>query len=105
MDEIGLTKTELAELTSQQQRQRQRFNGEAERLIRVAQAHYRKSEPDHYPCLSRSQWREMFTQGYGCDYRIWHLALCLDCMQTAWGLGSNGSLTEEKPRLELLVRP
>ena len=54
MDEVGLTKAELAELGHQQQRQRQRFNSEAERLIRVAQAHYRKSEPDHYPCLSRS---------------------------------------------------
>lgn len=105
MDEMGLTKAELAELGNQQQRHRQRFNSEGERLIRVAQAHYRKSEPDHYPCLSRSQWGEMFAQGYGCDYRIWHLALCLDCMQTAWGLGSNGSTIGEKPRLELQVRP
>jgi len=105
MDEMGVTKAELAELGNQQQRHRQRFNSEAEQLIRVAQAHYRKSEPDHYPCLSRSQWGEMFTQGYGCDYRIWHLALCLDCMQTAWGLGSSGSGVGEKPRLELQVRP
>ena len=105
MDEMGVTKAELTELGNQQQRHRQRFNSEAEQLIRVAQAHYRKSEPDHYPCLSRSQWGEMFTQGYGCDYRIWHLALCLDCMQTAWGLGSGGSAVGEKPRLELQVRP
>jgi len=105
MDEIGLTEVELKDLLGQQQRSRQRFNSEAERIIRFAQTHYRKSEPDHYPCLSRSQWEEMFSQGYGCDYRIWHLALCLDCMQTAWGLGSNGSAAADKPRVELHVRP
>ncbi len=105
IDEMGMTEGELKELGNRQQRQTQRFNDEAERLIRVAQAHYRKSEPDHYPCLSRSQWGEMFAEGYGCDYRIWHLALCLDCMQTAWGLGSSGSAIGEKPRLELQVRP
>jgi hypothetical protein len=105
MDESGMTDAELKELTGQQQRYRQRFNGEAERLIRFAQAHYRKSEPDHYPCLSRSQWEDMFAQGYGCDYRIWHLALCLDCIQAAWGLGANGSTTAEKPRVELRIRP
>ncbi len=105
MDEMGMTEAELKELSGQQERHPQRFNSEAERLIRFAQAHYRKSEPDHYPCLSRSQWGEMFLQGYGCDYRIWHLALCLDCMQTAWGLGSNGTPTVDKPRVELHVRP
>jgi len=105
MDELGMTETELNELSGQQERHPQRFNSEAERLIRFAQAHYRKSEPDHYPCLSRSQWGEMFMEGYGCDYRIWHLALCLDCMQTAWGLGSNGAPAVDKPRVELHVRP
>jgi hypothetical protein len=105
MDETGMVEAELKELSGQQQRQRQRLNSEADRLIRFAQAHYRKSEPDHYPCLSRSQWEDMFAQGYGCDYRIWHLALCLDCIQTVWGLGSNGSAIAEKPRVDLHVRP
>jgi hypothetical protein len=105
MDEIGMTDAELKDLSGQQQRHRQRFNSEAERIIRLAQAHYRKSEPDHYPCLSRGRWEEMFSQGYGCDYRMWHLALCLDCMQTTWGLGSNGATAVEKPRVELHVRP
>ncbi len=105
MDEIGMTETEVKELIGQQQRHRQRLNSEAERIIRFAQAHYRKSEPDHYPCLSRSQWKEMFAQGYGCDYRIWHLALCLDCLQTAWDLGRNGDSTIEKPHVELHMRP
>lgn len=105
VDEIGMTDAEVKDLISQQQRHRQRFNSEAERIIRLAQAHYRKSEPDHYPCLSRGQWEEMFSQGYGCDYRIWHLALCMDCIQTAWDLGHNGATTVEKPRVELHVRP
>lgn len=105
MDEAGISEVELKDLLGQQQRSLQRFNSEAERIIRFAQAHYRKSEPDHYPCLSRSQWEEMFSQGYGCDYRIWHLALCLDCMQTAWGLGTNGTTTVEKPEVKLYVQP
>jgi hypothetical protein len=103
MEEIGLTDDELQELSVQQQHH-QRFNSEAERIIRFAHTHYRKSEPDHYPCLSRSQWEDMFAQGYGCDYRIWHLALCLDCVQTAWNLGNNGTPAVEKPRVNLHVR-
>jgi hypothetical protein len=105
MDEIGITELELQELSDQQQQHRQRFNGDAERIIRFAQAHYRKSEPDHYPCLSRRQWEEMFAEGYGGEYRIWHLALCLDCLQTAWDLGFGGAAAIEKPRVSLQVRP
>lgn len=105
LEEMGLTDVEVRELSHMQERHRQRFNSEAERLIRIAQMHYRKSEPDHYPCLSRAQWEEMFVQGYGADYRIWHLALCLDCMQSAWGLGSGGTSDLEKPRVELHLRP
>ncbi len=107
MNEIGLTEGELAEIGNVQQRHRQRFNGEADRLLRIVQGHYRKSEPDHYPCLSRCQWEDMFHAGYGGDYRIWHLALCVDCLQATWGLGisSNGTAGFEKPRVELRVRP
>jgi hypothetical protein len=104
MEDMGITGADVQELCGQQQRQRHRFNGEAERLIRFAQTHYRKSEPEHYPCLSRSQWEEMFAEGYGGEYRVWHLALCLDCVQTVWGLG-NRSLSPEKPRVELHVQP
>lgn len=104
IEEIGFTNAEIQELSMQQQHHHQRLNSEAERIIRFAQTHYRKSEPDHYPCLSRNQWEEMFAQGYGCDYRIWHLALCLDCIQTAWNLGGNGTSAVEKPRVNLHVR-
>jgi hypothetical protein len=104
IEEIGFTNAEVEELSVQQQQQHQRLNSEAERIIRFAHTHYRKSEPDHYPCLSRNQWEEMFMQGYGCDYRLWHLALCLDCIQTAWNLGGNGTSAVEKPRVNLHVQ-
>ena len=105
IEDMGITETELHGLNEQQQRQRHRFNSEAERILRFAQAHYRKSEPDHYPCLSRHQWEDMFQQGYGIEYRIWHLALCLDCLQTAWDLGFGGASAIEKPRITLQMQP
>ncbi|MDO9116553.1 MAG: hypothetical protein Q7U39_01230 [Nitrospira sp.] len=104
LDDIGLTEADVQGLTEQQQ-QRHRFNGEAERLLRLAQAHYRKSEPDHYPCLSRHQWEDMFLEGYGVEYRIWHLALCLDCLQLTWDLGLDGASVTEKPRVVFQLLP
>lgn len=105
MDDMGITDSDVQELCSQQQRHPQQFNSEAERIIRIAQSHYRKSEPDHYPCLSRRQWEEMFLEGYGSDYRIWHLALCLDCFTAAWDLGFRGAAAMEKPQVDFHVQP
>jgi hypothetical protein len=104
MDDMGITESEVQNLCSQLERHRQQFNNEAERIIRIAQFHYRKSEPDHYPCLSRRQWEEMFAEGYGSDYRIWHLSLCLDCFTTISALGFRGATAIEKPRVEFHVR-
>lgn len=105
MEDIGITESEVQDLCSQLQSHCQQYNNEAERIIRIAQAHYRKSEPDHYLCLSRRQWEEMFVEGYGSDYRIWHLALCLDCFMTTSDLGFRGETAIEKPRVEFHVRP
>ncbi|HSN05545.1 MAG TPA: hypothetical protein VLS44_11200 [Nitrospira sp.] len=105
MDDMGITDSDVQELCSQQQRHTQQFNNEVERIIRIAQSHYRKSEPDHYPCLSRRQWEEMFLEGYGSDYRIWHLALCLDCFTAAWDLGFRGAAAMEKPQVDFHVQP
>jgi hypothetical protein len=105
MEEIGMTDDELGGLIARAERSRQQLNHEAERIIRLAQDHYRKSEPDHYPCLSRREWEAMFSEGYGCDYRLWHLGLCFDCLQTTWGLGRNKMPTIEKPRVDIRVRP
>lgn len=80
MDEAGLTQDELLDIESDQLRSPDKFHDEAERLIRMAQGHYRKSEPDHFACLSGLQWERLLKEGYGYDYRLWHLALCWECM-------------------------
>jgi hypothetical protein len=105
VDDMGITESEIQDLCSQLQRHRQQFNSEAQQIIRIAQSHYRKSEPDHYPCLSRRQWTEMFLEGYGSDYRIWHLALCTDCFAATWDLSFRGAEASEKPQVEFHVRP
>jgi len=105
MEMIGMTDTELEELTTQQERHRHQFAHEAERVIRFAQDHYRKSEPDYYPCPTRREWEAMFSEAYGHDYRLWHLVLCMDCVQQTWELGPKRMPIVEKPRLEIHVRP
>ncbi|HEV8326983.1 MAG TPA: hypothetical protein VGQ08_05825 [Nitrospiraceae bacterium] len=105
IENMGITEDELQRLNAQQQQHRHRFNSDAEQMLRFAQAHYRKSEPDHYPCLSRHQWEDMFRQGYGIEYRIWHLALCLDCLHTAWDLGLDGASAMDKPHVVLQLQP
>lgn len=105
VEDLGLVAGDLKELEQQEARHPHRFNSEAERMVRLAQTHYRKSEPDHYPCLSRPQWEDLCTQGYGNDYRMWHLALCLDCLQTACDLADSRGAAVEKPRVEFHVRP
>lgn len=105
IESMDITETELQGLTEQQYHQRHQFNCDAERMLGFAQAHYRKSEPDHYPCLSRHQWKDMFQQGYGIDYRIWHLALCRNCLQTAWDIGLDGASGIEIPRVALQLQP
>jgi hypothetical protein len=102
---MGMTEAELQGLTEQQQRQRHRFNSEAEGILGLVQAHYRKSEPDHYPCLAREQWEDMSRQGYGIEYRIWHFALCLSCLQTACDVGLDGASAIDTPRVVLQLQP
>ncbi|HXF91359.1 MAG TPA: hypothetical protein VNK46_01275 [Nitrospiraceae bacterium] len=105
VEEIGLTEDELHELEEQKQRHPERVNAETERLIHLLQTHYRKSEPEHYPCLSRQKWDELFGQDYGYDYRVWHLAMCRDCFVEVCDLRYielNGAL---KPRIDLHIRP
>ncbi len=105
MEDAGISADEIAEFSRQQATHRHRFNADAERLIRFAQAHYRKSEPDHYACPSPVEWEDMFAQGYGTDYRIWHLALCVDCLQTAWDVGGARTASIDKPRVDFRIHP
>jgi hypothetical protein len=105
MDDRGLTADEIAEFQRRQTHSRHRFNSEADRLVRFAQTHYRKSEPDHYPCLSKIEWQDMFAQGYGTEYRIWHLALCVDCLHTAWAIGNSRMAAIEQPQVDFRIHP
>lgn len=80
IEQAELTQNELLDLASFQLRSPRQFQEEAERLIGIAQTHYRKSEPNHFPCLSPVQWHSLLQEGYGGEYRLWHLAFCSECM-------------------------
>ncbi len=103
--EIGITEAELREIEIFQTRDPQGLNREADRLIPKVQEHYRRSEPDHFPCLTRRQWEELFHQGFGYDYRVWHLALCRDCMAEAYAIRMDGAAQTRGPQIELHLRP
>jgi hypothetical protein len=105
MDEIGLSETELQEIEETAHRAPHRINNEVRRLLRIVQSHYRKSEPDHYPCLLRQRRDELFRENYGYDYRVWHLALCLDCLADVWLLREPVITGRTKLDIDLHVRP
>lgn len=80
VEEVGTTATDLAHMEDSKRRQPERLAREAGRILLRLQAHYRKSEPQHYPCLSRARWADLCHGNYGYDYRAWHLAFCHDCL-------------------------
>jgi len=103
--EIGISETELRELEKLQTRDPRGLNEEADRLIPMVQEHYRRSEPEHFPCLTRRQWGDLFDQGYGYDYRVWHLALCRNCMAQAYAMRLDGEEQTEGLQIDLHLRP
>jgi len=103
MTEIGMTDEDLQEIEDQQRRGKN-FEVDTEHLIRSIQNHYRKSEPQHFPCLTRQQWTDLFDQGYGYDYRAWHLALCRDCLVEVHHLRQD-SLDDRPPEIDVHARP
>lgn len=103
--EIGLADGELEGLGRRQLREPERLNADAERMLGLLQAHYRKSEPEHYPCLTRRQWSELIEQGYGYDYRAWHLALCRECLIIVTDLRPSDQAGEPKPRVNITIHP
>lgn len=108
MDEIGMNDTDLLEIEGQKRRDPERVNEEVDRLVRLVQPHYRKSEPDHYPCLARQQWTELCEHKSGYDYRVWHLAFCRDCFCEVCDLRdtrADGPGEVMKPRIDFQVRP
>ncbi len=105
MNESGLSGSELQVLEDELRTRPDHVNHEVNRLIPVLQSHYRKSEPEHYPCLPAHKWGQLFEDDYGRDYRVWHLAFCRDCFlevaerrQTEWHGGA-------KPQINLHIHP
>lgn len=105
MEEIGLTDAELQEIEEETKRYPERLKAEIDRLLSPVQAHYRKSEPEHFPCLTAHQWAELFREGYGYDYRVWHLALCGNCLVEVHAFRQHGLGGIPAPRVDLHVRP
>ena len=105
MNEMGITESDLDLLDDQKRRNPAQFNAQADRLIRLVQKHYRKSEPDHYPCLPGEKWGEMFQEEYGHDYRVWHLAFCRDCLAQVRDLRGDALGRDSTARVDLHVYP
>lgn len=103
--EIGLTEAELSTLEDQKSQDAGRFNADAGRLLGGVQTHYRKSEPEHFPCLSREQWADICREGHSYDYRVWHLAMCRECLEVVCGLRQGGLPDVPAPAVDFCVRP
>jgi hypothetical protein len=88
LEEIGLTSDDCHFLSNQQSRDPQWFHDQLRKHLDTLLPFYRKSDPPYYPCLASGKWHEMFQKGYGFDYRMWHLPLCLSCMQTVARYGN-----------------
>lgn len=81
-EEVGLTSQELQTLVDTQCNNPEEFNDQVRDNLETLLPFYRKSDPPYYPCLEENKWQQMFSEGYGFDYRMWHLPLCLSCMNT-----------------------
>ena len=105
MLETGITDSDLKLLEEQQREQPERLNSEVDRLLHLLQTHYRKSEPEHYPCLSGQKWGQLFDDDYGHDYRIWHLAFCHNCFVEVADRRRREFPNGEKLRVNLHIQP
>ncbi len=104
MQEIGLDISQIASLEQQLEVKPHIVNPEAQKLLIEVQSHYRKSEPEHYPCQTQEKWEEMFSDGYGQDYRIWHLAMCYPCLDMVYKSTVQGAQSEESLELKLQLQ-
>ncbi|MDR4493494.1 MAG: hypothetical protein AB7P17_00225 [Nitrospirales bacterium] len=96
--EAGLTSEDLHALTDAHTSNPSRFHEEVGQQLDSLLSFYRKSDPPYYPCLSINKWQDMFSEGYGFDYRMWHLPLCLSCMRSVRDLGDSFLLN---PQIQL----
>ncbi|GJL62653.1 MAG: hypothetical protein NPIRA04_13070 [Nitrospirales bacterium] len=104
MEEVDLTEKEIRHLLNSQIEHPESFNAQARESLEILLPFYRKSDPPHYPCLTKTKWREVFTEGYGYDYKMWHLPLCLTCLHEVVGFGHDFCLPTDL-RLNLHVFP
>ncbi|WP_447968147.1 hypothetical protein [Nitrospira sp. M1] len=105
MKEIGLTLPKIISLEQQLKDEPQVVSQKAKDLLEQSQSHYRKSEPEHYPCQTKEQWGEMFVEGYGQDYRIWHLPMCFSCLSMVYSSTIDGEHSEESLKMNLHIQP
>ncbi|MDT3779642.1 hypothetical protein PJI16_18940 [Nitrospira sp. MA-1] len=82
VEEIGLTDQDLFSLAETQRSQPEVFHENVQKILKPLSPFCRKSEPQYNRCVEEEKWYEMFREGYGCEYRMWHLPLCQSCMHT-----------------------
>jgi hypothetical protein len=104
VEEAGLTDQDLHALAETQISQPEFFHEELRNILDTLLPFYRKSDPPYYPCLKESKWHEMFSEGYGFDYRMWHFPLCHSCMNTIATFGDAFHLNAKIP-LHLHISP
>jgi len=105
VSESGVSEMELRQIEEDKHRQPERLKAEADRLIRLVQTHYRRSEPEHFPCLTHQKWADLFEQDYDFDYRVWHLAMCRDCLVDVYELRQDELIDIQSPQIDLRLRP
>ena len=105
VSESGVSETELRQIEEQKCRHPEQLKAEADRLIRLVQTHYRRSEPEHFPCLTPQKWADLFEQDYDYDYRVWHLALCRGCLIDVFDLRQGDLDGIRSPQIDLRLRP
>lgn len=88
-EEVGLTTQEVQSLVENQASNPESFHLQVRDNLETLLPFYRKSDPPYYPCLEDAKWQEMFREGYGFDYRMWHLPLCLSCMKVITEVGDS----------------
>ncbi|MFZ1747455.1 MAG: hypothetical protein WBO24_18400 [Nitrospirales bacterium] len=88
-EEVGLTTQEVQSLVENQASNPEFFHDQVRNNLETLLPFYRKSDPPYYPCLEDIKWHEMFREGYGFDYRMWHLPLCLSCMKVITEVGDS----------------
>lgn len=95
VENAGLTDQELQSLAENQIHNPVKFNKQVRETLELLLPFYRKSDPPYYPCLEDHKWREMLSEGYGLDYRMWHFPLCVSCMHAIAKYGNSFLLNSE----------